>query len=279
MNVILKLIVFMFMGPLAFAFPPSPKISAFFTEAADNSRFDFEGIVSLSNCSGAIVMFEGMLETDRAYVMTNGHCVSAKRIPPNTVIYKQYDRRNITVLDSQARSVGSLASVEVSYATMTKTDSALLRVQESYIEIHNRYKVRPLIVASQRGVVGDEIHVVSGYWRTGYACAIDAIVPILKEGSWTFTDSIRYTSSGCKIIAGTSGAPVIKSGTRLVVGINNTANDGDSICSSENPCEVYEDGRRTAIKGASYGQQINEIYSCLDSKFEIDLTVEGCRLM
>lgn len=276
MHVFLLLASFLMIAPLAAAFPQ--KVLNLSPKTSDSSPFDFEGIVSLANCSGAIIKFENMRDTDRAYIMTNGHCISSSRVPPNTIIYKKYDRRNITVLDSQARSVGSLASVEIAYGTMTKTDLALLRVEESYSDIFNRYKIRPLIVDFYSGVVGDEIQIISGYWRTGYTCGVDAIIPTLREGPWVFKNSIRYTSQGCKIIAGTSGAPLIRTGTRRVVGINNTANDGESVCSSDNPCEIYEDGRRVAIKGASYGQQVNQVYSCLDSNFEIDLAIEGCSL-
>src|SRR5262245_49577416 len=38
------------------------------------SAVDFTGIVALSNCSGSVVRTPNAVSTDRALVMSNGHC-------------------------------------------------------------------------------------------------------------------------------------------------------------------------------------------------------------
>src|SRR5437870_3712256 len=86
---------------------------------------------------------------------------------------------------------------------------------------------------------GSAIDVVSGYWKRVYSCTIDGFVYRLKEGSWTWKDSIRYTSA-CQTIGGTSGSPIISGGK--VVGVNNTGNEDGERCTENNPCGVAEAG-------------------------------------
>ena len=43
----------------------------------DSYDYDFEGIVKLSNCSGAVIKFIGQDLNDRALVLTNGHCLES----------------------------------------------------------------------------------------------------------------------------------------------------------------------------------------------------------
>ncbi len=55
---------------------------------------------------------------------------------------------------------------------------------------------------------GAAISVVSGYWKKTYNCNVDGFAYRLKEGDWTWKDSVRYTAP-CKVIGGTSGSPVV----------------------------------------------------------------------
>ena len=83
---------------------------------------------------------------------------------------------------------------------------------------------------------------------------------------------------GRETIGGTSGSPIIHAETYEVIGINNTGNENGGKCTLNNPCEVDEQGNITVTKGASYGQQLFQIYTCLNDQGQFDLTVEGCKL-
>ena len=242
------------------------------------ANYDFEGIVALSNCSGSIVKFEGMTDNDQAYVMTNGHCVETGLIPAGKVIQKASSNRSFSVLAPDSSKLGTIYAKELVYGTMTNTDVALYRVSETYAQIYQKYRTRPLIMDSQKPNIGEGIEVISGYWKRGYSCNIDAYIPELREDKWTFRDSIRYTANGCNTIGGTSGSPITRAGTKTVIGINNTGNESGRKCTMNNPCEVDANGNVTVIRGASYGQQTYNIYTCLTATNDIDLKKESCEL-
>ena len=166
---------------------------------------------------------------------------------------------------------------EIVYATMTDTDSALYQLKETYNDLE-RKGIQAFELSENKPQSGSSIQIISGYWERGYSCEIDGFVFNLREASWVFVDSIRYTNNGCRVIGGTSGSPIIKSGTRVVIGVNNTRNIDGKRCSMSNPCEVDEKNNITVRKGVSYGQQTYLIYSCLNSKNKFDLKLPGCKL-
>ena len=242
----------------------------------DSYNYDFEGIVKLSNCSGAVIKFVGQKLSDNAIVLTNGHCLGGSFIKPGQVVYKKRVNRRMRVADSNRR-FHRITAKEIIYATMTDTDSALYRLKETYNDL-KKLGIEAFELSENRPQVGDNIEIISGYWERGYSCQIDDFVFKLKEASWTFVDSIRYSKPGCETIGGTSGSPIIDSDSRLVVGVNNTANESGRRCSMNNPCEVDENNSVTVRRGATYGQQTYLIYSCLNSQNEFDLQLPGCEL-
>ncbi len=240
---------------------------------------NFEGIVALSNCSGSIVRYESSHDDDRAMVFTNGHCNEHGMPDPGTFEINTDSSREFAVLDPKtAERLGNVQAEKILYSTMTKTDITMYRLTSTYREILTRFHIRPLTVSSKQASPGQKIEIISGYWKRGYACAIDHFVDTLKEAGWTMRNSIRYTEPGCEIIGGTSGSPVILAGTDQLVGLNNTTNESGENCTMDNPCEVNKDGSVIAEKGASYGQQVALIYSCLDSEMRLDLKIPTCRL-
>ena len=273
----------------AFAFPVDPTISletfrttprsaAFFT-GANLRAINFEGIVALSNCSGALVRYEGSRDDDQAMVLTNGHCNEGGLIDPDAFILNEASSRGFAVLEpSSGNSLGNIEAEKILYATMTKTDITLYRVKDTFRQIAEKFHVRPLTLASKQALPGQKIEIVSGYWKRGYACAIDYLVNTIKEDQWTWRNSIRYTRPGCETIHGTSGAPIVAAGSDQVIGINNTGNDNGEQCTLDNPCEIDANGKIIAEKGVSYGEQVALIYSCLDSQMRLDLKIPTCRL-
>lgn len=264
----------------AFSFTfPIPNISK---KTADvdyqlfTTDYDFNGIVELSNCSGSLIRYEQSEQDDKAIILTNGHCVSM--IDPNSAYYQKRSNRRFALLDSRGQRAGRVYATMLEYATMTKTDIAVYRLQKTYRQIQDEYGIEAFTLSSERPEVGDDIDIISGYWHRGYSCSIEELVHRLKEGKWVFHDSLRYSRPGCKTIGGTSGSPVILSGTKTVVAINNTGNESGGRCNLNNPCEVDENGDIFYHKGYSYGQQVDLIYSCLDEDLRIDLDIDGCML-
>lgn len=239
---------------------------------------DFTAIVALPNCSGSLVRFTTSRPDDAALILTNGHCVGGS-VPADGAIVSQPSGRSFSLLSSSGRStLGTLRATELVYATMSNTDLALYRLTATYAELASRYRVTPLTISEQHPAVNDPIRVVSGFWRKVYSCTIAKFVYRLKEGSFTFTDSIRLSEPGCETKGGTSGAPIIHADTREIIGINNTGNENGQRCTLNNPCEVDEHGVTVAEKGASYGQELYLLYTCLSDTNQIDLSRAGCLL-
>lgn len=241
-------------------------------------NYDFEGIVKLSNCSGSLVIFSGMPTTAKALVMTNGHCIQKPGgyLNPGEVWSYKPNSRAMKLYD-KAMKLHNINATKIVYATMTDTDLAFYELDQSYAEIMQKTKVRPYMMDSFRPSIGQPIEIISGYWDRGYTCAIDNFVFQIKEGSWTWVDSIRYTA-GCDTIGGTSGSPLIAKGEKRVIGVNNTSNESGQQCTLNNPCEVSANGQIFAEKGVRYGQQTYNVYTCLTADFRIDLKRAGCEL-
>lgn len=240
---------------------------------------DFAGIVALNNCSGALVRFATSKASDKAMVLTNGHCYEGGFLDAGEVITNVTSRRTFSLLNpSGSRSLGTLRASKVLYATMTDTDVTLYQLSTSYSAIKSQYGIDALTISSSHPSAGDPIRVVSGYWRRVYSCSIDDFVYELKEADWTFSDSIRYTSPGCQVIPGTSGSPVLHASSKQIIGINNTGNESGERCTLDNPCEVDKDGNITVRMGASYGEQVYQFYTCLTADNRLDLTQPGCML-
>ncbi len=259
--------------PLPRLGPQSTEIPSSFT-----ANYDFEGIVALDNCSGSLVRYVNSKDQDKAMVLTNGHCYERGFIRSGTYLANIPSNRSFNVLNANGNSVGRVRATRLLYGTMTKTDMALYEVALSFAEIQSQYGVRALTLADTQPSVGLAIEVISGYWNRGYRCQVESIVPELREDSWTWVDAIRYSRPGCEVIGGTSGSPIVASGSRTVVGVNNTGNESGGKCTRNNPCEVDEAGNIFYKKGYSYGEQTYWVYSCLNSDNQIDLTLSGCQL-
>lgn len=243
--------------------------------------FDVDGIVGMPNCSASFVRFKGQSEDMPGLVMSNGHCMGGMfggMIKPGQVLYRQARSFNMNLLDRAGKRIGSLRSEKIIYATMTDTDVALLELTQTYRQIKAATGVSPLELSNVMPAPGTPIQVSSGYWNRTYRCQIEAIVPGLREGNWTFRHSLRYSETGCEVVGGTSGSPILSAVTGEVIAINNTGNESGQRCTVNNPCEVAADGTVTVIPGRGYGQQTYWLYSCLTPQGEFDLAVPGCVL-
>lgn len=269
----------LFLVSPAWAFPlPKASGAHVLISKQFTTDYNFEGIVALSNCSGSLIRFKDSRDTDKAMIITNGHCMEGGFIRPGNFVYGKQTSRRFTLLTPDASSAGTVNATQIIYGTMTRTDMTLYRLRETYSDILKNFNIRPLLLSDVHPNEGERMEVVSGYWRRGYRCSIEKFITHLKEENWIWDDSIRYSRPGCEVIGGTSGSPIL-SESRTVIGLNNTGNEDNQSCTQNNPCEIDESGSVSFQKGFSYGQQAYWLYSCLNSSNEVDLAVDGCKLL
>ncbi|MFF9312951.1 serine protease [Streptomyces sp. SID8381] len=238
---------------------------------------DFAGTVSLSNCSGSVIRFPASADSDPALVLSNGHCLETGFPDPGEVITGQSSSRTFGLLNSAGTKVATLRANQVVYSTMTDTDVTIYRLTSTYAQIKNSYGISALTVSDTHPVAGTAIKVVSGYWKKIYSCTIDGFVYRLKEGGWTWKDSVRYTSA-CNTIGGTSGSPVVDTATGKVVAVNNTGNEDGQRCTENNPCEVDASGNVTVRQGINYAEETYQIPACFTTGNKLNLNASGCVL-
>lgn len=261
----------------AMAAPHTDVKTAPHTAKAAKATVDFAGTVSLSNCSGSVIRFPGSADTDPALVLTNGHCLETGMPDAGEVITGQSSSRSFGLLNSAGTKIATLRANQVVYSTMTDTDVTIYRLTTTYAKIKSSYGISPLTVQDTHPTAGTAIKVVSGYWKRIYSCSVDGFVYRLKEGDWTFKDSVRYTSA-CNTIGGTSGSPVVDTATGKVVAVNNTGNEDGERCTVNNPCEVDANGNVTVRQGINYAQETYLIPACFTTGNTLNLTAAGCAL-
>lgn len=236
---------------------------------------NFAGTVSLSNCSGSVVRMPGSADDDPALVLTNGHCLESGFPAPGQVLVDRASSRSFGLLNSSGSKVATLRADRLVYATMTDTDAAIYRLSTTYARIRSAYGIDALTLSGTRPAAGTSISVVSGYWKRIYNCSVDGFAYRMKEGDWTWKDSVRYTSA-CNTIGGTSGSPVVDGATGKVVAVNNTGNEDGERCTVNNPCEIDENGQVTVRQGINYAQQTYLFPACFGADNRLDLNASGC---
>ncbi|MEU8591564.1 serine protease [Streptomyces sp. NPDC048664] len=237
----------------------------------------FAGTVSLSNCSGSVIRFPNSADNDPALVLTNGHCLETGFPDPGEVITGQSSSRSFGLLNSSGSKIATLRATKVVYSTMTDTDITIYQTTRTYAQIKSSYGINALTLSDSHPVAGTAIKVVSGYWKKTYSCAVDGFVYRLKEGGWTWKDSVRYTSA-CNTIGGTSGSPVVDTATGKVVAVNNTGNEDGERCTENNPCEVDQNGNVTIHEGINYAEETYLIPACFGTGNVLNLNASGCTL-
>ncbi|MET7923745.1 serine protease [Streptomyces sp. NPDC005349] len=256
---------------------PATAVGAQHEVKAKAKAVSFAGTVALSNCSGSVVRVPDAQPTDPALVMSNGHCLESGFPGPGEVVVDQPSSRTFSLLNSAGSKVATLRADKIAYGTMTDTDVSLYQLTSTYEQIESSYGIKALELSASHPTAGTAITVVSGYWKKTYSCNIDGFAYRLKEGEWTWKDSVRYTST-CNTIGGTSGSPVVDQASGKVVAVNNTGNEDGARCTDNNPCEVDENGTVTVRKGINYAQETYGIVPCVGIGNKIDLSAAGCEL-
>jgi hypothetical protein len=104
---------------------------------------DFTGIAALSNCSASLVRYAESVSTDKALVLTNGHCYEGGFLQPGQVLVNKASTRSITLLKPDSSRAGTVRADKILFGTMTKTDMIVYEVNESYASIKSRLNVTP----------------------------------------------------------------------------------------------------------------------------------------
>ncbi|MEV4616096.1 serine protease [Kitasatospora sp. NPDC049258] len=245
--------------------------------APASAAVTYAGTVALSNCSGSLVRLPNSAASDPALILSNGHCLETGMPGPGQVVVNRSSSRGFTLLSATGGSLGTVRANKIVYGTMTDTDVSIYQLTSTYAAIQTKYGIAPLTISPNHPTQGASIKVVSGYWKRTYSCSVDGFVYRLKEGSWTWKDSVRYTSS-CNTIGGTSGSPVIDTSTGLVTAVNNTGNEDGERCTENNPCEVDQSGKVTVRQGINYAEETYGIPACFAPGNRLDLTLAGCVL-
>ncbi|MFE5563441.1 hypothetical protein ACFQ68_00510 [Amycolatopsis japonica] len=152
---------------------------------------------------------------------------------------------------------------------MTGTDVALYRLDKTYAQLAREgAKVFRLTTSPMRA--GDRL--LMSYASGRPKCAIEAVVPHLREAGYQQDAAVRYAASDtCVSRPGLSGSALLSLDGNTVMGVNNTHNRDGESCTEGNPCEVGRDGTVTAVKGRGYGQQVHRIAACLTKGSRFDL--------
>ncbi|GAA5119911.1 serine protease [Alloalcanivorax gelatiniphagus] len=279
-SLVLAALVLAVVGVLLAAVPASTATPDATPAAAGATAQDpgrFAGTVALPGCSGAVVRWPAALDTDRAVVLTNGHCVQQPYLGARDVLVDEKRWTPVQVLDGGGKVVRSVRAVRLQYASMYRTDVAVLSLRETYAELADD-GVTPLSLAAAGPARGERVRIPSGYWIEQRACATSGTAYRVHERSWDWWDSIRLPArDGCGIRGGYSGSPVVSRETGLVVGVANTAYVGGRRC-IDSACEENRRGRIVMRRDMNYAQQTALLLTCLDGGRVLDLATPGCRL-
>jgi hypothetical protein len=274
-RVVVACVVVAVLGALLAPIVASAGSSAGASTPSDASRFT--GTARLPGCSGAVVRWPAALDTDRAVVLTNGHCVRQPFLGAREVLVDDRRWTRVELLDGLGEVALTARAVRLEYATMYRTDVAVLRLRETYADLAGA-GVAPLALATEGPSRGDRVRIPSAYWTEQRACATTGTAHRLHERTWDWWDSIRLPGrDGCAIRGGYSGSPIVSRETGLVVGVVNTGYVGGRRC-VDSACEESRRGRIVVRRGMNYGQQTSWLLGCLDAGRTFDLAVPGCRL-
>lgn len=247
-------------------------------EVPQQTAMTQRSIIALSSCSAGLVAFPTTVLSGKAMMLTNGHCMFGGKFPKmGEVAVDQRTNLRGNILDDNGKNAMAVRGTKILYGTMTDTDAAIVELDVTYEHIKQQTGFDPLIIANRKPQVGDALVVNSGYWRTMYNCPMVKEVHRLKEGQYVWKEAVKYQDS-CGTKPGTSGSPVMDSATGEVVAVNNTGNESGERCTSNNPCEIDEDGNIFAKRGTNYGTQVQWFNTCLNNVGRIDLNVVGCVL-
>ena len=242
--------------------------------------------VVAGDCSGSLFKMPGMDDSKKALVLTAGHCVGVGsldgRYPADGEVFLNPPARNSVIVRTTKNERGEgLGYRRILFASMTGTDLAVIELEASLRQLVEKgylvYSLAPEIPKPGLTLEFDS------YNRDVHSiCEVDRIIPVVKEGPWTWENSVRLkVGPACRYQHGQSGTAGIDTRSKLIYAIAQTGYEGGPPCSLHNPCEVHP---RT---GATTTAEINQGYAiptaallgCYDqARREFDFDLRTCKL-
>lgn len=235
-----------------------------------------------SRCSGALAIMQGMPPDQKALLLTNGHCIGfgsyLNRFLAPGETYAGRSVSGIALVGNEKQNSGRLRYRRLLFATMTGTDLAVFELEKSYAAILREVpNVKVYTVSRSVPIAGTNTTIRSARQNMTFRCTVEAVVPVLKEGPWTWSNLVRFAAQDdCRFRPGVSGSPVLSRNGQLVA-LAQTFNSGGMACSINNPCEVGSDGSTIVPSqvGQSYGTPTALLYDCLEGP-RFNFAKPGC---
>lgn len=229
------------------------------------------------NCSGNLVVFPGA--SNKVYLLTNGHCIplllnhSLHYKNPRLYVLHHPMSGQIPVV-TNSEKIENLHIRGVAFATMNQNDIALIEMVDDFATIRSK-EIQILEVDRNPPEPGDQVEVVSGYWKQSYLCKVKSLNICLQEGIYNWPHSLLVEES-CRFKSGVSGSPFVSIKSRKIVGVANTLADKGQPCELNMPCEVTPAGSKSIREGGSYGQLVTELYNCFDAGGDFSVHAPDC---
>jgi hypothetical protein len=239
---------------------------------------------NITACSGSLVTFEGHTASQKALVLTAGHCIgkgSAGGYPGPGEVFKnqKMDGTFLTIRTLGREHQGACIGLNaLLYATMTDTDIALYELTETYQDLAQRIGAVPFWVSRDPVAPGTKLRAPSGHHEDDLACTFSADVGNVKEHVWSWGPMMRL--AGCTLKPGSSGSPLISETDGRVVGVASTTyEETNEPCSLHNPCEVDTSGQTSVrSKDTPYGHYAHRLAACVSASGQLDLSLATCVL-
>ncbi|MBO3130024.1 trypsin-like peptidase domain-containing protein [Dermatophilus congolensis] len=199
---------------------------------------DADAIAALSfdgkSCSGAIVKLKDSKPTDKALLLSAGHCIPGPHLKTgesvaNKKISGTGNRVQIHKGADKDNHLNPLQThvTDVVYATMTGTDVSLMKIDKTYAALQ-------LAGIKAREIPGDDLKkgdAVSvpapGIGQSFHGCKIENTGLTKKVNSWTWNNFVEVSGQQCEQLReGASGSPIISDSDGRIRGIVSMVGDG-----------------------------------------------------
>jgi hypothetical protein len=242
--------------------------------------------VVAGDCSGSLFKMPGMHDSDKALVLTAGHCVGVGsldgRYPADGEVFLNHPASDGVIVRTAKNEQGErLGYRRILFVSMTGTDLAVIELDASVRQLVERgytvYSLAPEIPKPGLTLEFDS------YNRDVHSiCEVDGIVPVVKEGPWRWEHSVRLKAGpACQYQPGQSGTAGIDTRSKLIYAIAQTGYQGGPPCSLNNPCEVHPGtgAITTAQIDQGYAIPTAALLGCYDqARREFDFDQGTCTL-
>lgn len=250
--------------------------------------------VSLPGCSGALFRMPGMSNSDKALIITAGHCsqIGSHIIPitgsivPDRGEYFSYSKTDSIRYHIHKNFVYNYKTYyyeDVVFSTMTTSDIAIIQTEFTYkYLLDNGYRIFKLSTEPPR--LGQILRVLNFSIFKETNCKVNGIAPLVLEQQWFFNNMIRVENDGtnCSLLPGSSGSPGVDLDGDIISGIVSTGESGKNPpCSINNPCEPNSNKKGEYLEfnfRPAYLTPVHQLYQCWSSSEKrFNFEIPGCQ--